>query len=239
MSHSPESAIPDALGWDVANWSRALSFWETELDRDLSGVSALELGAGQAGGLSLWLALKGASVTCSDYHPRYADVSDRAKKIHVDYGISSRITYRRIDARDLPFESTFDIVAYRSMLGGIVREGDLSIADRVVAEVENSLRPGGILLFAENLCGTWLHALMRRRFGAGREGWRYFTLAEVLALHGSFSTLNYATFGTLGLFGQSKRQWSLLGALDRVILDRLTPRRARYLVAGIAKKGIA
>ena len=43
---------------------RALDFWSARL-RGQSGLDGLEIGAG-AGGLSLWLALNGHRVTCSD-----------------------------------------------------------------------------------------------------------------------------------------------------------------------------
>ena len=77
---------------------------------------------------------------------------------------------------------------------------------------------------------------MRRRFESGRRGWRYFTLGEIIGLHESFASLKYETFGTLGCFGQSERQRSWLGALDRALIDRLIPRGSRYIVAGIARK---
>jgi hypothetical protein len=57
--------IEDIIVWDIVNWSSFLPFCEQFLDSDPAGKQALEVGA-RGGGLSLYLALKGYEVLCSD-----------------------------------------------------------------------------------------------------------------------------------------------------------------------------
>jgi 2-polyprenyl-3-methyl-5-hydroxy-6-metoxy-1,4-benzoquinol methylase len=57
--------IDDIIGWDIDNWSKFLLFCERFLDHNPAGKQALEVGA-REGGLSLYLALKGYEVVCSD-----------------------------------------------------------------------------------------------------------------------------------------------------------------------------
>jgi hypothetical protein len=131
----------DIMGWDVKNWSKCLPFFESNFHANPQ--SALELGSGYNGGLSLWLASKGIRTICSGYHPKYSDASNEAKDIHKKYGVSDCISYKRINAAELPYKNEFDIIAYKSMLGGIVRDGDISIAQDVLKGVQNAMKPGG------------------------------------------------------------------------------------------------
>ena len=59
-------AVADIVGWDIVNWSRALRFWDAHLGERGTSASCLELGSGAKGSLSLWLALRGNRVLCSD-----------------------------------------------------------------------------------------------------------------------------------------------------------------------------
>ena len=61
MNKIPEEVIE----WDVKNWSRAIEFWEKDIPENLEGMKVLDIG-GRNGGLSLFWALKGADVVCSD-----------------------------------------------------------------------------------------------------------------------------------------------------------------------------
>ena len=60
--------LDDIFEWDVANWSKCLPYWEpwlTRLDKDTARILAL---GERDGGLSLWFALQGFKVLCTDYH---------------------------------------------------------------------------------------------------------------------------------------------------------------------------
>ena len=220
------------LGWDVASWRSALRFWRRYLPRgDESGSRcALELGCGRSGGLSLWLAREGWQVVCS-FYPTIHDV---ARQIHRDFGAASRIRYEVLDARDLPYAEQFDVVCYKSMLGGILR-ADPGGAVAVVRAIWRALRPGGWLFFAENLPGTWWHRILRRRFGSLRDGWVYPRLEELIALHADFRPFHFTTFGLFGVVGDRLGCGRPAALVDRCLAP-VTPSRWHYALAAAACK---
>ena len=57
--------VYDIIGWDVNNWSKSLDIWQPFLDE--MEKSVLVVGDRQ-GRLSLWFALNGHKVFCSDKH---------------------------------------------------------------------------------------------------------------------------------------------------------------------------
>src|SRR5438552_18950158 len=80
--------LGDFIQWDVRNWSVALDCWRQYCSQDLSSCKALEIGS-HTGGLSLWMALHGARVTCSDL----AGPPESAIQKHREYGVSRLVTY--------------------------------------------------------------------------------------------------------------------------------------------------
>jgi SAM-dependent methyltransferase len=224
------SLVADVIGWDIQNWSRALSFWNTRLPA--LGHYALELGCGHNSSLSLWLALRGFRVVCSDS----GGVSEEIRLAHARHGVANSIDYADIDSRAIPYRSVFDAVMFKSMLGGIAGASDLEVVRGAVRQMHAALKPGGALLFAENLYATPIHQFARSRFGAGKLNWRYFTLAEVEGLLSDFAKVEIVTFGFLGCFGRSEPQRHMLGRLDTAIVDRLVPRSRRYIAGVCATK---
>lgn len=230
--------IKDIVGWDTVNWSQALQYWDNYFPNgNLGCLNALELGSGFNGGLSLWLALKGIKVTCSGYHQKYKGASDKAKSIHKAYGVDNLIEYQEVDATQIPYESSYDIVCYKSMLGGIVRGGKLDIAQNVIKGIYDALKPGGVLFFAENITSTWLHKVMRKKYGSGKNKWRYFTIKEIEELHKQFDVFEYQTFGFLGCFGVNELQRTVLGKIDQMLFSNVLPKNMNYILAGVAIKG--
>ena len=55
-----KDVLRDIVQWDVSSWSKALLYWENNVDWSRI-ENGLELG-GREGGLSLWLSLKGISM---------------------------------------------------------------------------------------------------------------------------------------------------------------------------------
>jgi SAM-dependent methyltransferase len=227
-----DGAVADIVGWDIVNWSRALRFWDARLDGGGKSASCLELGCGAKGSLSLWLALHGNRVICSDF----GGVPEATRRTHERYGISSLVEYADIDARRMTFANEFDVVVFKSMLGGISQDLPGADAQHIVRNVYEALRPGGMLLFAENLESTALHAFMRKRFAAGAKGWRYFSRGDLESTLTQFRSFESTTFGCLGCFGRSETQRQILGHLDERVVDRLVPSTWHYIAAIAARK---
>lgn len=109
-----DEVLRDIVEWDMANWSRALKFWETKTSQDLSTVDALEVGS-RNGGLSLWIARHGGRCLCTDLHgPQPA-----AAEMHRRYGLSDHVTYGALDVTAMTYSGCFDVVLFKSVLGGL------------------------------------------------------------------------------------------------------------------------
>src|SRR5690606_14275534 len=121
---------------------KALYFWESNSTNLVPENKALEVGA-RYGGLSLWLALKGLRVVCSDIN----DPPDKAKKKHEYYGVSDFVCYEKINALQIPYENEFDIVILKSVLGGIGMYNNSKNITDALGNIYKALKPGGELLF--------------------------------------------------------------------------------------------
>jgi SAM-dependent methyltransferase len=225
------AGLPDFLEWDVRNWSVALEFWRARTRLDLGRCEALEIGS-RHGGLSMWLALLGARVVCSDVGPP----SERAVRKHADAGVTRLVRYQIIDGTSIPYSGRFDLVVFKSVLGAIGRAGGLAGQARAVREMHKALKPGGELFFAENLVASPVHRYFRRRFVRWSASWRYVSIGEMRSFLAPFRDVAYRTVGFAGAFGRTSGQRSLLGSLDRALLDGLVPERWRYVIAGVARK---
>lgn len=227
--------LEDILQWDIHTWKVALALWEQYVPGQLKEKTALELGAAN-GGPSLWLALKGAKVICSDiYSPE-----TKASTLHHKYAVNTRISYTAIDAQHLPFEDqSLDIICCKSVLGGISKHVKGDPKPQVMAEIYRVLKPGGWLLSADNLYASVLHAHMRNAFVSWSKGWEYFDPEELLTLLKAFDTVNYTTAGITALLGRSPQQRQWLSGLDQQIQRLLPPsqkQRWHYVMATASQK---
>jgi len=223
--------LEDVFEWDTTNWSTAARFWENHLNVRLAGASALEIGA-HNGGLSLWLAMKGADVICSDMR----DTRLQARKKHDHYGVAGNISYEKIDARYITYENRFDIVAFKSLLGGVRGYFGDDTHIQVIDGILRSLKPGGQLLFAENLDGCGLHRFSRARFVRWGKMWRYIRLSDVRLMFNGFAKIDFMTCGFAGAFGRGEPQRYILGFLDQHVFDRIVPESWHYILIGVATK---
>ena len=153
---SPE-AIQQFVEWDVVNWAKAIRFWEDKIDFK-TDFKCLELGSNR-GGLSLWLGMKGVDVICSDLE----NPQSIAKALHGKYE-QLKINYEAINALEIPYENEFDLIVFKSVLGGASRGGNQGNKQLVMDQIYKALKPGGKLLFAENLMASDLHQFFRKQF---------------------------------------------------------------------------
>lgn len=232
LKATPRDLLADIFGWDVITWSSSLEHWQRHATVDFTRSTALEIGAGQSGGVSLWLALQGCDVLCSTIDDVPADV----RALHRRYGVAHRIRYARLDVLDLSDHEAYDVIAFKSVLGGIGANGREDLQARAMTRLHAALKPGGNLLFAENLIATRVHAALRARFGAGKDGWRYLTVREMDELLRPFASVHSKTAGFFGARGASETQMRMSGALDRFLCRWLVPASWQYVLMGTAIK---
>ena len=225
-----EELKKDIIQWDINSWSKALAYWEKSIDWTTVN-NGLELG-GRQGGLSLWLALKGKQVICSDLK----DVKNTAEKLHLKYNVSSLVQYQDIDATKIPYENHFDIITFKSIIGGIGSNDNYKIQQKVFKEIYKALKPGGQLLFAENLIASPLHQKLRKSFVNWGSTWRYLSIKEINECLRDFSSYEIKSTGILGTLGRNENQRNFLSSIDDILLNNICPDKWKYIAYGIATK---
>lgn len=227
-----DDLMTDVVGWDVGTWSTAARFWERTIEPMGGPLDVLEVGAGP-GGPSLWLALQGHRVVCSNLD----HTETLARPLHERHGIADRIEYRDLDVANLPYENHFDLIVFKSVLGGIPH-GGRELQREALQQVRKALKPGGRLIFAENLRGTPLHRLARsvayRRRGVPK--WQYLTLSALREFLRDFREVKLGATGVLALFGRSESQRRSLARADARFWNRAVPASWHYVVYGTAVK---
>lgn len=223
--------LKDIIEWDIVNWSKAIPFWKKHSNiSNTTNLKCLELG-GRKGGLSLWLALKGHQVICSDLHSPEKD----AKPKHLKHKVENKVNYQAISATEIPYKNELDVVAFKSILGGICRNGQDELKQQIVDEIYTALKPKGQFIFAENLKSSWLHQFFRKKFTNWGAEWNYLTINEIEHLVSKFSSFNYQTVGFWGTFGRNEKQRNFLGKIDNWF-EKIIPNKMHYIVIGVAEK---
>lgn len=229
MKFSTEE-LNSILQWDVISWSKALHFWQSNVEFPKI-AKALELG-GREGGLSLWLALNDKQVICSDL----SNTHQTATPLHQKFGVVDFIHYQDIDASKIPYENHFDLIVFKSIIGGIGRNNNIEIQQQVFRQIHKALKPGGMLLFAENLTASPIHKLLRKRFVQWGDSWRYISLDELKSFLQFFSSFQIKSNGFLATFGRNEAQRKFLAHLDDLIFNHICPENWKYIGYGIAVK---
>lgn len=224
-----KTMMKDIIEWDVVNWSKAIPFWEKE-GIDYAGKKVLEIGS-HNGGLSLYFALMGADVVCSDL----TFPTEKAKEIHQKYGVFEKITYKAIDATDIKYDEYFDIICFKSVLGGIGYHNSKDRQQFAINQMHKALKPQGHLLFAENLTASAAHKFLRKKFIPWGNNWRYVTIDELKEMLRDFQSITYTSVGFLGAFGRNNRQRNALGYIDQAA-ELVIPKKNRYIGVFLAKK---
>lgn len=223
--------LSDIVEWEVKSWGRAVKFWDDALPQVGEGRLALDVGA-RRGGLSLYLAMKGFRVICTDLDTP----EETARPLHERYRMTDRISYQSANAIELPFpDNTFDAVAFKSLLGSVGRDGQIDLQQRAISEFHRVLAPGGYMLFAENLAATRFHMFLRRKFNRWGNYCQYIDVDLLKQSLGIFSDYRYETFGFTAALGRKEYQREALYYLDAAI-DGIIPSSWQYLVYGYARK---
>lgn len=224
-----KETIEDIIQWDVANWGQSIFYWD-EILSNKKEMLCLETGA-RKGGLSLLAALYGHHAVCSDIENPAA----YAAPLHKKYNVEKLVSYEAIDLLNIPYENYFDIVFIKSVLPTIGANNNKQLQQKALDEIYKCLKPGGYLLFAENLEASALHRFARKNFVAWGGAAGYLKLKEINSMFSKFPVVKYKTTGFLALFGRTQKQRNLIGKIDS-IFDKIIPASWKYLVIGKAKK---
>ncbi len=229
---SQKELIKAITEWDIKNWWRAIKFWEdTHQFNNMEGKKVLDIG-GRNGGLSLYWALKGAEVTCSDISESSLEI---AKKLHKKYGLDKEIHYEIIDATKIPYEGAFDIICFKSVLGGVGYDDNFASQKQMIDNIYKALSRNGKLCFCENLTASPMHQYARKKFTNWGSRWRYINYEEIAILTSKFSKVETESFGFLGVFGRTQWLSTILGGMDSFI-DRWVKTEHRYIVSCVCEK---
>ena len=197
------------FGWSARGWSHPWrAFWRDHAD--WRGRTALEVGAGVHSSLAPLLVDRVQQVECSAHNAASLSAIEARHRAWLPPADSARIRYTVQDLRAL--QGQWDLIVLKSVLGGVHRVHDSTLADvhaSVRRLVDQNLAPGGMLVTLDNGC-TALEPLWAR-FGARRNGWRFFGRGDLPPPDAVYG------FGVLGAFSAATR----LGAMGRLIDDAL------------------
>jgi SAM-dependent methyltransferase len=163
-------------------------------------------------------------------------VKQSAKALHDKYEILNFISYQDIDATNIPYEEHFDIIIFKSIIGGIAKIGGIDMQKKVFNEIYKALKPGGMLLFAENLVASPIHQYARKKFNKWGDYWRYLSIDETKSFLANFQSLSYDTTGFSAAFGRTEGQRNILAKLDQMLLNHISPKSWKYVIYGVAVK---
>jgi ubiquinone/menaquinone biosynthesis C-methylase UbiE len=218
------------LEWDYLAWGEALKYWDDMLPESLTDKKVLELG-GRNGGLSIYFAKKGASVTCSDINGPSSVAIQKHKELNL-----KNVKYENIDATNIPFKDEFDYIVFKSILGGIGYNDNIEAQSKAIHSCFNALKPNGKLLFAENGKASILHQILRKKATAWGGQWRYLTFNELnLFLNKNFKRYNINSFGFFSIFTRSLFFKKVFYYIDKSFAI-LIPKTRKYILYGIAEK---
>ncbi len=222
----------DIIGWDIGIWSKSLQFFDQNIDFKKIN-NALELGASsQSGGYSLYLSQKGIHTICSSH----LHVNKKTKLIHGKYKSSQLIKYEKVDILNIPYSNFFDLVCFKSVLGGIKRNFEpKKILEISFKQISKCLKNDGILIFSENITSTTVHKFFRKKFTIPVYGWHYFDIEELIKICDlSFHEVQNTTNGFITcFFPDSLRE--MFSFFDNYIFCKVIPSKYHYVFIAICK----
>ena len=191
------------FGWSARAWAEPWRAFR-RAHPDLHVGDALELGAGEHSSLAPLLLPLADRVECSAYDAAALPAIEARHRACLPSAEAARMRWSQRDLRALV--GRWDLIVMKSVLGGVHRTHNSRLAD-VHATLERlrtqHLRPGGWLLTLDN--GRTALEPLWSRFGARRNGWRFFAAEDFppAAEHRSFGVLSSFSAATrLGALGQ-------------------------------------
>jgi hypothetical protein len=237
----PRDLLEDCCGWNRKLWADALEFAVWNLPEDIAGKRVLEVGASRYSSIAPVFASQGANVVCSHYGQTSEEI-ERGQLGFVirRYGLG-KIPIVELDINDL--DVTYDIIALKSVLGGLCRGGDYQRLGTIIDELLRHIEDDGFIVTLDNGYVALFEKLRKIR-GAGGSNWGYFKeqdFVSALAHHDirlkGFGFMNFgaATF----LF---KRDLEIVNdmmyLLDKVLLRVVKPNEHAVLATVIAKRTV-
>lgn len=226
----------DIIEWDVPNWSHLIKLWQPVLDGLPRDSKVLAIGE-RNGGLSLWMALQGFQVVCTDRE----GPTEQARELHKKYGVAQNITYRDFDLVNTQnFDTTYDIIIMKSVLGGVKEQYGNAASrtdatrQKAIDNIYKLLSQKGIFLSADNLQGSMFLRLIKRLKNK-QSGWHYFSIQELNDLCKQFSSVSVQSFGII----PTKFSVPILNKAAHIInsfLWQLFPPNSAYIAFTIARK---
>lgn len=228
--------VQDIIEWDVPNWSCLIAYWTPILETLPRDAKVLTVGE-RNGGLTLWLALMGFHVVCTDRE----SPEPHASLLHKKYNVADKISYRALDIVhcDLP-DNSFDIIMAKSVIGGLKADPknrltrSFAVQQQAVDNIYRVLKPGGYYFSAENLQGSSFLQAVRKMAGKNK-GWRHFKWREVKELHNAFSAKEYHTFGFFPAMFSSAVLNNIVSFANRYLMNWL-PANSKYIAFTAARK---
>jgi ubiquinone/menaquinone biosynthesis C-methylase UbiE len=223
----------DYLEWDIYTWGNALKEWRKILtEKNLKNCTALEIGS-KNGGLSLFLAKEfNCNVICSDI----TVPNEKAKALHKQFAVDDKINYSIQDVLKLEYTNDFfDIVIFKSVLGSVGKNENIEKQFTAIKEMHRVLKPGGILLFAENAKASLVHKMFRKIFRKWSEYWRYISIYEMRNMLLVFNEKKIFASGFLSVFASNDSFKKFLFKTDS-ILEKFISKNSMYVIYGYAIK---
>ncbi len=220
-----QQELNDILQWKTEIWKIPLLYWDKNIEWNTINT-CLEIGA-REGGLSLWFAKHNKTTYCSDI----VNPINTAKPIHDKYDYAkNKIYYIELDATQT-FSQKYDIIATKSVLGGIGRKNKFSLIEKTIKNIYNSLNPNGYYLFAENARATIIHKFFRNKINSWAKEWYYLNRRELLSALKIYPKFKIYSFGFFSPFYCN----NFTARMDKII-HPIVPSSWEYIIYGIAQK---
>jgi len=228
--------LNDIIEWDVLNWSELIPEWSPIIDKLDNDSKILAIGE-RNGGLSIWLALKGFNVVCTDR----TGPEPYAETLHRKYGVSDKIKYDELDIVNCKWQTAqFDLIIAKSVIGGLKADNKdkktrtFQVQQQAVSNIYGLLKPGGYFLSAENMQGSFLLKQLRK-IKKKDMGWRHFSWKEINVLYTPFTQVNTKAFGVLPTLFSNSIANRIIFVINKYILQILPP-STKYISFTAARK---